>query len=364
MTKTPAPAAHPLRALALGLMGTTCLATNVQALARYECQLLQPVEGTSADSYPIAINRNGDVIGAFDDEPRAWDSTNKGRVLALEAGSGGYTMGSINDDGYAVGWARYASGPVPNFNVSYVWAPDGSYQRLSQDLGQATGVSGINNAGVVAGWTSTGLDPYVATLWDNGQQRTLKPLQSGRDAKAIQINDKGVVVGQSDRMADGALVTHAVRWRDGRVHDLGALPGHKFSTALALNTTGVIVGYSREEAKGGAELPVAWVNGVIQPLTSVSGVGLARSVNKHGEIVGYIGSSRIRAAYWPNASAEAVLIESLLDLGHVCRSPDGSRATLFMATAINAHGVIVAYGNSDDRPYPTYSFRLVPMTRP
>ncbi|WP_374563689.1 hypothetical protein [Ideonella sp.] len=365
MKKTPAFAAHPFRALALGLIGTTCLATHVQALPTYECQLLRPVDGVPADSYPEAINRRGDVIGSFEESPRAWDSTNKGRALTLEPGSGLYTMGGINDDGYAVGSAIYANGSNgSNRGVSYLWAPDGSYQRLSQHEGQITGVSGINSAGVIAGWTQLYNGPDTATLWEDGQQRTLKPLQSGKSAQAIQINDKGVVVGQAERTVDGVLVTHAVRWRDGRVRDLGALPGHKFSTALALNTFGVIVGYSREDVDVGLTQPVAWVNGVMQSLISDQSGGLARSVNKHGEIVGYTQwFGNTRAAYWPHAGAEPVAVESLIDWRYPCRSADGQRATLSMATAINAGGVVVAYGSVSGN-YPPIPFRLVPMTKP
>lgn len=365
-TTRPAFSLHSFRALAPVVIGATCLVTQAEALPLYECQALRPLEGVAPDSYPGAINRRGDVIGSFDESPRAWDSTNKGRALTLEPGSARYTMGGINDDGYAVGSALYVNGlNGPDWGVSYLWAPDGSYQRLSQHEGQLTGVSGINSAGVVAGWTQLYNGPDTATLWEDGQQRTLKPLQSGKNAQAIQINDKGVVVGQAERTVDGAVVTHAVRWRDGRVRDLGALPGHKFSTALALNTTGVIVGYSREDADVGLAQPVAWVNGVMQSLIPDQSGGLARSVNKHGEIVGYtqwFGDSR--AAYWPHAGAEPVTVESLIDWRYPCRTADGHKATLSMATAINAGGVIVAYGAVSGTSYPPIPFRLVPMTRP
>jgi probable HAF family extracellular repeat protein len=346
-------------ALAPVFIGVVCLASQALAAPVYQCQLLNPPSGETSGGAPTAINRGGDVIGEFEYLPRKWDQQNNAQAIGHETFSVGFTMGAINDAGYAVGYASNIIGPHPEGYTGFIWSPDGTGQRLTQYPNQHTAGLGLNNAGVVVGWASTTSGPTKATTWKDGVQKFLPPLQAGKSAEAHQINDKDVIVGESDLTIDGVKRTHAVKWVSRKAKDLGVLPGHVFSSALALNTAGVIVGYSHD---GVALQPVAWVNGVIQSLTPDQSAGAAYGVNKRGEIVG--STTALGATYWPQAGAQPVKLDSVILADHPCRSAEGTVIPLSTATAINASGVIVGYGVGTTpwgSNYPA-GFRLVPVT--
>lgn len=345
-------------ALAPVLVGAASLASPVLAQSVYQCQLLNPQSGYNPGGVPMAINRGGDVVGVFDYVPRKWDQQNNGTPIDHETFAMGFTMGGINDAGYAVGYASNIIGPHPEGYTGFIWSPDGTGQRLTQYQDQHTAGLGINNAGVVVGWTSVTGKPGKATTWTSGAQKFLPPLQAGQSAEAHEINDKNVIVGQSDLTIDGASRTHAVKWVNRKAKDLGVLPGHVYSSALALNNTGVIVGYSRD---GVANQPVAWVDGVIQPLTADQASGVAYGVNKRGEIVG--DTAALGATYWAHAGAVPVKLDSVIAADHPCRSAEGTVIPLTAARAINSSGVIVGYGLATTPWGNTYpaGFRLVPV---
>jgi uncharacterized membrane protein len=348
-------------ALAPVFIGVACLASPALAQPVFQCEQLELPAGNTPGSWPMAINRSGVVVGAFgrsgigDYAPGKWGKTGQTRSMAYEDGAIGFHLGGINDDGYATGYNTAWTGPNHDQPPSgYIWSPDGTASRLTQYENQHTAGNSINNAGVVAGKTSPSNNPlfYKATLWKDGAQKYLPPLQAGMAAEALQINDKDVVVGWSDLTIDGAKRWHAVKWVNRKVKDLGTLPGHGSSAALALNTDGVIVGYSY----GVARQPVAWVNGVIRPLTADQSEGEALSVNRRGEIVGR--TTQRGATYWPQAGAEPVALDSVIAADHPCRSAEGTVIPLHEATAINARGVIVGYGYANNN---VAGFRLVPV---
>ncbi|WP_374563691.1 hypothetical protein [Ideonella sp.] len=353
-------------ALAPVFIGVACLASPALAQPVFQCEQLELPAGNTPGSWPMAINRSGAVVGAFgmygigDYTPGKWGKTGQKRPLAYEDGATGFHLGGINDDGYATGYNTAWTGPNHDQLPSgYIWSPDGTASRLTQYQNQNTAGNSINNAGVVAGRTSLSSTPllYKATLWEDGAQKYLPPLQAGMAAEALQINDKDVVVGWSRLTVDGEQTTHAVKWVNRKAKDLGTLPGHRASAAQALNTAGVIVGYS----VGVTRQPVAWVNGVIQPLTADQSAGEALSVNRRGEIVG--NTTTRGATYWPQAGAEPVALDSVIAADHPCRSAEGAVISLREATAINAGGVIVGYGDATTPSGNHYlaGFKLVPV---
>lgn len=346
-------------ALAPLFIGIACMASQALAQPVYHCELLHEPQGELPGGVPHAINRRGDVVGGFEYMVRKWDRTGQSQPIERETFAMGFTMGGINDEGYATGYASYISGPHPEGVTGFIWSPDGTGSRLAQYGDQRTAGLGINSDGVVAGWTMYPERPMKATLWVSGEQKWLPPLQAGHGAQAKQINDKGVVVGQSDLTIDGAAATHAVKWVHRKVKDLGTLPGHQNSSALAINTHGVIVGYSRDDV---ASQPVAWVDGVIQPLLADHSEGVAERVNRRGEIIGR--TTRLGPTYWAQAGGEPLSINSLVSADHPCRSTEGDVVQLAAVGDINVHGVIVGLGIAT-RPwggnYPA-GFRLVPVT--
>jgi len=93
-------------------------------------------------------------------------------------------------------------------------------------------VTGINDAGVVVGWSTTAGDvDRHAFLWQGGSMTDLGTL-GGNSSEAVGINRLGQIAGNS-AAADGA--THAVLWQSGTMTDLGTLGGS--ASELPASTT-------------------------------------------------------------------------------------------------------------------------------
>ena len=73
----------------------------------------------------------------------------------------------------------------------------------------------------------------------------------GPHSHASEINERGQVVGRSDREfveSEGAWRTHGVLWKDGAMIDLGSLNPDEDSYAFGINGRGQIVGSSGSQA--------------------------------------------------------------------------------------------------------------------
>jgi len=200
--------------------------------------------------------------------------------------------------------------------------PDGSIRTLAWE-GSA---SAVNKTGVVIGDEGNGRAYYFDT-----RLHRLPDLGGGSTA-ATDINDNGVIVGQST-LTNGK--THAFNFRDGTITDLGALEGGSWSSALAVNAHGVAVGYSNEAGKSHS-VAVKFEGGAVVRLGSLGGgTSYANGINTLAVIVGSAAVSK--------SSSHAFLHDgtTMIDLNDAISPQDQAEWYLYSAEDVNDAGQIL-----------------------
>ena len=206
--------------------------------------------------------------------------------------------------------------------VLVVLAPAASAQPTFLDLGTLGGTSsharGINDAGQVAGNSTTASGVEHAFLWTPGgtdgvptnpQMKDLGTL-GGASSHAWEMNDVGQVVGMSET---GAGESHAFLWQNGVMSDLGTLGG-TVSFARGINNLGQVVGQSANAS--GNQHAFLWTSGgtdgvptnpqmkdlgsLVTPCRPGTVCSIATDINDVGQVVGLDFPSRFHAFLWQN----------------------------------------------------------------
>jgi probable HAF family extracellular repeat protein len=201
----------------------------------------------------------------------------------------------VNDLGQIVG-SSFQTGNSIEHAVVY-------HAGTVTDLGALSGIlsaaNGINNAGVVVGYSL--LDTYTngnanaaAFMYAPGGNMIDIGTLGGLSAAAERINDAGQIVGVSTLSAasatGGSAAQHGFLWVDGLMRDLGTLGGNS-SIAWGINNGGQIVGVA--ETASGDDHAFLYECGMMIDLNSLlpeaSGWQLyeARAINDSGRIVGW-----------------------------------------------------------------------------
>jgi probable HAF family extracellular repeat protein len=168
--------------------------------------------------------------------------------------------------------------------------------------------NGISNTGEIVGQNGTGDCGGYATTWKSGIATDLGALDGGSASSANGVNDLGLVVGWSTTDLafpwEGTSPVHAVLWTPSAgIRDLGTLPGDTSSAALKINVFGQAIGTSGNTVYGCDELadspfqvlgrPFIWsqrsgmrdLNALI-PRNSGWVLNTATDINVWGQIVG------------------------------------------------------------------------------
>jgi len=188
---------------------------------------------------------------------------------------------SINDPGDIAGHKLVPGGIIP-----VVWK-NGQANELEPLPGQQFAeVYDINNAGLMVGESLNGnfVNPTTmrATVFSvEGDPIDLGTL-GGAKASAAGINEDGDIVGVADNASGQA---HAFLYKDGVMQDLGTLGGTA-SNANAINNNDEIVG--RSLLANGAIRAFLYKEGIMYDLGTLGGAAsVAFDINDKGEVVGF-----------------------------------------------------------------------------
>lgn len=237
------------------------------------------------------------------------------RPRDLGAMKGAQSTGAvaINNRGQVIGTGIFTSS-FPQVTRPFLWQR-GKLLDLGTFAGRSTRAVDLNDAGQVLVQTDT-LDqsaPVKAFVWQRGRKTDIGSL--GRFTEAIELNERGQVLASSITPAN---TTHAVMWHRGKLTDLGVPRGWRSVYPTDLNERGDVVGFGH--AADGTYQYVMWRQG--RPGAVPLGVpgSIPASINDRGQIALTVGNT---AAVWWRGTVRA-------------QAPAGT-----FATDINNHGVVV-----------------------
>ncbi len=171
--------------------------------------------------------------------------------------------------------------------------------------GTASGANGLNDNGVVVGYSEVSLGIGHAIRWTKaGGMTDLGTLGSGTKSSANKINSAGQIIGQaSTGPCSPACTYHAFSWTSpGPKVDLGTLPTGATTESHDINSSGQVVGYAFTGPNCCAGHGFSWTQlGGLEDMGTLGGAeSNAHDVADTGEVVG---SSKIdaltdHATYW------------------------------------------------------------------
>lgn len=143
----------------------------------------------------------------------------------------------LNNAGMVAGFSYDSAGN----SRAFTWTQRGGLVEIAAMGGASAKVAGINNSGRVVGWLEPALAPTRAFRWSAADGMEDIGTLAGGGSNAVALNDAGLVAGDSDA-ADG--MARAFAWtRAGGMLDLGTLGGDT-SYATAVGAKGEVAGFS------------------------------------------------------------------------------------------------------------------------
>lgn len=238
------------------------------------------------------INNNGEIVGysyvASHRHPTYWSSSSASpEDLGFPDGISYAYASSISDQGHIVG----STGEIQSNSTAIQFRP-GSPKKLEHLLGAGLAYAWeVNASGLISGSandTPSKMNYAWGVYWEDGLINDIGSGQGGNWTVAYGLNDAGVIVGYS-LASDGRNIPFY--WNNGSFTELPYLgQGFGLQKAYDINNNGDIVGASRDDS--GAIHPVMWKDGElvdygIFPGNINGGWAEILAVNENGEGVGW-----------------------------------------------------------------------------
>ena len=205
---------------------------------------------------------------------------------------------ALNNNNLVVGqYQVFFSGD--SYMASFSW--DGGVLTGWHVFGNKSKVKGINDSGVMVGWSDGVVHPYTAYVRENGVDTDLPEAPGQSWSLASTINNSGVAVGKSGGFG--------VKWTksggDWSIADTLTVSGRNEAAAAGINEAGDIVGDSYHSGAGYRAIHWApgTTSGTVLPYPAGSGSwDIAADINDDGDVVvgESISSGQPRPAIWEN----------------------------------------------------------------
>jgi probable HAF family extracellular repeat protein len=335
--------------LGLFLVAASALAADPTYKLRDLGRMVDPIDLSVEGFNPLAVNDSGLIVGYH---RKAYNPLHA--ALLLRDGSlqdlgtlGGSAFETsqayaINARGDIAGW----SGQLYATSEAFV-IRGGVMQHLGVLPGASVSAAyGINNRGDVVGTgdcvCQTAAESH-ALLFANGVVADLGVLPGGRYAAALAINNRGQIVGSSDFLEETgghAFINgvHAFLYENGQMTDLATLPGgSRFKSAVDINDRGQVIGYSDTSSDPPDNRSFLYQRGHLRDLMGDrESAAIALAINNSGEIVGWASVPR-------GNDAQAVIFapDGPIELNGLVREPEWR---LLAAIDVNDAGGILGYG--------------------
>jgi probable HAF family extracellular repeat protein len=175
--------------------------------------------------------------------------------------------------------------------LGVIWQPNGKITTLSPYPGDTVSYAyTLNQSGknAVGNSGSCAAPDAHAVFWQNASSPINLGSLGGTVNQALDINNRGQIIGNSDLSGDTA--THTFLWQNGTISDVGTLPGDVDSFAGGINDEGQVVGESCD-ASGNCR-GYLWQNGSIYDLNALVppsdnlDLPFGSNINDRGEITG------------------------------------------------------------------------------
>lgn len=302
-----------------------------------------------------AINNAGQAVGSLYNAQQGgmqgvvW---NQGIPTFLPGLGGSSSAAAINEMGQVAGQSWSIGG-----GIKAVVSSAGAITTLASNASQPySGAVGINDSGMVVGNVSAYYGgPSQAVVWA-GFNVTPLSNAGGTSSVATGVNNSGLITGYVNGYP-GTANPQAVVWQGGSATLLSNLTlSNAYSIAHAVNDHGIVVGDAIDAV--GNVRAVAWRNGGVSTLNSLSNVDRAFAINDNGMVVGTMSPSTgvAHAVLWNSATGVGVDLNTLLD-----PSVLDAGLTLVSAYGINDAGDIVGTSyNSFTGSFGAYQLRAVP----
>lgn len=294
-----------------------------------------------------AVNNHRQVVGWQDAasgelHTLRWENYNLTDLgaLALPGYPKGYLV-DLNDQGEAAGTA-YNDTQSQAFRYK-----DGVVTALPLPLGYDRSYAvRLNDAGQVVG-TMTRENPYTQRgfVW-GADLAELPPMPGFLHSWAHDINNSGVVVGNSVRAAGFFLDTLASRWIGGAVDSPFGLDASSTSEALALNQSGptALIWPGRY---GGASIHVSYLWSEGSGLIEIPGGFIPSRVSEQGVV---IGEKREANEDTGDVKVSSLINKDGLTYNINCYVAPGKGIEASAAVDLNDNGDILALGTSNGAP--------------